>query len=230
MQLKLSDISPGDIIEHESWGCNHGGVQERLTRRRGKVIQVTDKVITLQGKNYPEMILVNGLLSGRAKILKITMIGEDTMARYDWNTLWPQVQELQAKGKSVTDIATELGIERNVLISKIYREENKQTPSPPEPDQAANQDPEREERGSAIKSIPEVKTEVNEEEFGNIANDSFTVEDEEPIPYMAVNEQLSPLASVGNQILVEAWKKITAVIDDPIALPLIKELIRQGVA
>ena len=53
MQLKLSDISPGDIIEHESWGCNHGGVQERLTRRKGKVIQVTDNVITLQGKNYP---------------------------------------------------------------------------------------------------------------------------------------------------------------------------------
>lgn len=129
MQLKLSDISPGDIIEHESWGCNHGGLQERLTRRKGKVIQVTDKVITLQGKNYPETLLVNDLLSGRTKILKVKMRGEDTMA-IDWMRVWPQVQRLQAQGKSVTDIATELGIERKVLVSKIYREKNKQTPPP----------------------------------------------------------------------------------------------------
>ena len=92
MQLKLSDISPGDIIEHESWGCNHGGVQERLTRRKGKVIQVTDNVITLQGKNYPETLLVNDLLSGRAKILKVKMRGADTMTRDDYmRSVFPDV-------------------------------------------------------------------------------------------------------------------------------------------
>ena len=117
MQLKLSDISPGDIIEHESWGCNHGGVQERLTRRKGKVIQVTVNVITLQGKNYPETLLVNDLLSGRAKILKVKMRGADTMTRYDWNTLWPQVQELQAEVKTIVAIADEMNINLYALIS-----------------------------------------------------------------------------------------------------------------
>jgi len=195
MQLKLSDISPGDIIEHESWGCNHGGVQERLTRRKGKVIQVTDKVITLQGKNYPETLLVNDLLSGRAKILKVR--GEDTMARYDWDTLWPQVQELQAKGKSVTDIAIELGIDRKILTSKIYREKNKQTPTP-EPDELGGTDPERGNVESATEIIPELeylKQTGKEEEYGcpfdepaynpNPPEDNgFTAADEEPIPYI----------------------------------------------
>jgi hypothetical protein len=197
MQLKLSDISPGDEIEHESWGCNHGGVQERLTRRKGKVIQVTDKVITLQGKNYPETLLVNDLLSGRAKILKVR--GEDTMARYDWDTLWPQVQELQAKGKSVTDIATELGIERNILRSKIYREKNKQTPTP-EPEEPGGTDPIQENVESATEIIPELeylKQTGKEEEYGcpfdepaynpNPPEDNdFTAEDDEPIPYTPV--------------------------------------------
>ena len=133
MQLKLSDISPGDIIEHESWGCNHGGMQERLTRRKGKVIQVTDKVITLQGKNYPETLLVNDLLSGRAKILKVKMRGEEDMVKYDWDTLWPQVQELQAQGKPLVTIADEININIHALKSKLYRErqEEKQT-LPPE--------------------------------------------------------------------------------------------------
>jgi len=197
MQLKLSDISPGDIIEHESWGCNHGGMQERLTRRKGKVIQVTDKVITLQGKNYPETLLVNDLLSGRAKILKVR--GEDTMARYDWDTLWPQVQELQAKGKSVTDIAIELGIDRKILTSKIYREKNKQTPTP-EPDELGGTDPERGNVESATEIIPELeylKQTGKEEEYGcpfdepafnpNPPEDNdFTAEDDEPIPYTPV--------------------------------------------
>ena len=197
MQLKLSDISPGDIIEHESWGCNHGGVQERLTRRKGKVIQVTDKVITLQGKNYPETLLVNDLLSGRAKILKVR--GEDTMARYNWNELWPKVLELQAQGKSVTDIAAELEIDRKVLTSKIYREENKQTPTP-EPEKVGRQDPVQENVESATEIIPELeylKQTGKEEEYGcpfdepaynpNPPEDNdFTAEDDEPIPYTPV--------------------------------------------
>ncbi len=200
MQLKLSDISPGDIIEHESWGCNHGGVQERLTRRKGKVIQVTDKVITLQGKNYPETLLVNDLISGQAKILKLTIKGGDTMARYDWDTLWPQVQELQAKGKSVTDIATELGIERKVLTSKIYREKNKQTPTPA-PDELGGTDPEQGESGSAGDSVLDNNEQRQTEDdkaivahmryafselFGAPDDGGFTAADEEPIPYTPV--------------------------------------------
>jgi len=192
MQLKLSDISPGDIIEHESWGCNHGGVQERLTRRKGKVIQVTDKVITLQGKNYPETLLVNDLLSGRAKILKVKMRGEEDMVKYDWDTLWPQVQELQAQGKPLVTIADEININIHALKSKLWRErqkEEKQT-LPPEPDQAANQEPEQEEKEPAEDIIPKTEMGCPFDEPAYNPNppedNDFTAEDDEPIPYTPV--------------------------------------------
>ena len=204
IQLKLSDISPGDIIEHESWGCNHGGMRERLTRRKGKVIQVTDKVITLQGKNYPETLLVNDLLSGRAKILKVR--GEDTMARYYWKALWPQVQELQAAGNSIREIAEELDIDLSVLRAKIYREKRiaaeKQTPTP-ESAAAANQEPVQESQEPAGDSVaqgapfdeaafnpdkPEITVkDVLQYELAQ-REQGFGPEDEEPIPYQVVGK------------------------------------------
>ena len=127
--------------------------------------------------------------------------GEDTMARYNWNELWPKVLELQAKGKSVTDIATELGIERKVLTSKIYREKNKQTPTP-EPDELGGTDPEREEpRESAGDSVLDNNEQRQTEDdkaivahmryafselFGAPDDGGFTAADEEPIPYQLV--------------------------------------------
>lgn len=193
MQLKLSDISPGDIIEHESWGCNHGGLQERLTRRKGKVIQVTDNVITLQGKNYPETLLVNDLLSGRAKILKVKMRGEEDMVKYDWDTLWPQVQELQAEGKTIVAIAEEMNINLYALKSKLYRErqEEKQTP-PPKPEQAANQEPEREKVESATQSVAQEEPEITVKDVLMCETaqreQGFGPEDDEPIPYQVAED------------------------------------------
>ena len=125
--------------------------------------------------------------------------GEDTMARYNWNELWPKVLELQAQGKSVTDIATELGIDRKVLTSKIYREENKQTPTPA-PDELGGTDPVQGNVESATEIIPELeylKQTGKEEEYGcpfdepafnpNPPEDNdFTAEDDEPIPYTPV--------------------------------------------
>ena len=123
------------------------------------------------------------------------------MARYDWDTLWPKVLELQAQGKSVIDIATELGIDRKVLTSKIYREKNKQT-QPPESDELGGTDPEREEpRESATEIIPELeylKQTGKEEEYGcpfdepaynpyPPEDNDFTAEDDEPIPYMVTD-------------------------------------------
>ena len=122
------------------------------------------------------------------------------MAKYDWDKLWPQVQELQAKGKSVTDIATELGIERKVLTPKIYREENKQTPTPA-PDELGGTDPIQENVESATEIISELeylKQTGKEEEYGcpfdepaynpNPPEDNdFTAEDDEPVPYMVTD-------------------------------------------
>lgn len=184
IQLKLSDISPGDIIEHESWGCNHGGMRERLTRRKGKVIQVTDKVITLQGKNYPETLLVNDLLSGRAKILKVR--GEDTMARYYWKALWPQAQELLAQGLSTAKVAEKLGIDTPALRCKIDRERRKakqQTPSPA-PAEAANQEPVQE---AVEPAEPSITPEETKEVTLPPKNDGFGPGDDEPIPYVPVD-------------------------------------------
>ena len=121
---------------------------------------------------------------------------EEKMARYYWKALWPQVQELQAKGKSVTNIATELGIDRKVLVSKIYRENKKQTPTP-EPEKVGRQYPVQENVESATEIIPELeylKQTGKEEEYGcpfdepaynpNPPEDNdFTAEDDEPIPY-----------------------------------------------
>lgn len=83
---------------------------------------------------------------------------DDEMARYNWAELWPQVQELQAAGNSIREIAEELDIELSVLRAKIYREKRiaaeKQTPEP-EPAEAVNQEPERESQGPAENSISE---------------------------------------------------------------------------
>lgn len=58
------------------------------------------------------------------------------------------------------------------------------------------------------------------------------IEDEDSNPYSVepVSRELSPLVSAGNEIMVRAWEKITAVTDDPVALSLLKELLKQGVA
>lgn len=112
----------------------------------------------------------------------------------DWKRVRPQVQRLQAQGKSVTDIATELGIDRKVLTSKIYREENKQT-QPPESDELGGTDPIQEEKEPAENSVPKLVplgaelpweddtiTQYNEQ----IKQGGFTAANEEPIPYTLV--------------------------------------------
>ena len=111
----------------------------------------------------------------------------------DWKRVRPQVQRLQAQGKSVTDIATELGIDRKVLTSKIYREENKQT-QPPESDELGGTDPIQEEKEPAENSVPKLVplgaelpweddtiTQYNEQ----IKQGGFTAADEEEPPYAA---------------------------------------------
>lgn len=126
--------------------------------------------------------------------------GEKSMAKYNWDKLWPQVQALQAQGKSVTDIATELGIERQVLTSKIYRKKNKQTPTPA-PDELGGTDPEREEREPAGDSVLDNNEQRQTEDdkaivahmryafselFGVPDDGDFTAADEEPMPYTPV--------------------------------------------
>ena len=122
---------------------------------------------------------------------------EEKMARYHWKALWPQAQELLAQGLSTAKVAEKLGIDAPALRCKIDRERRKaekQTPTP-EPAQAANQEPERESQEPATEIIPQKDTVYTVERIESQGKEtavtpnthnpekSFTLEDEEPIPY-----------------------------------------------
>ena len=120
---------------------------------------------------------------------------EKIMARYHWKALWPQVQELQAAGNSIREIAEELDIDLSVLRAKIYREKRiaaeRQTPEP-EPAQAANQEPERESQKPAEPSVSQPENEVKET-YEDLAKQEreqqgFGPEDDEPIPYQVAED------------------------------------------
>lgn len=52
--------------------------------------------------------------------------GEEIMQKMqkiiDWETVWPQVEELRSQGKNLKRISEELGISYRTLYSKVYRE------------------------------------------------------------------------------------------------------------
>ena len=119
------------------------------------------------------------------------------MAKYDWDTLWPQVQELQAEGKTIVAIAEEMNINLYALKSKLWRERQKeeQQTQPPESDELGGTDPIQEEKEPAENSVPKLVplgaelpweddtiTQYNEQ----IKQGGFTAADEEPIPYTPV--------------------------------------------
>lgn len=74
----------------------------------------------------------------------------------DWTVLMPKMLELKAEGKSDLEISKQLDIAVSTVKRKFKEAstEEKQT-QPPEPDQAANQEPERETAEPAEDSIPE---------------------------------------------------------------------------
>jgi hypothetical protein len=71
----LGDIKPGDEIEYMAKVNQHGKKISHMETRRGKVIQKTGRFITIQGQRYPETILVNDLITGKAKLLKLIKEG-----------------------------------------------------------------------------------------------------------------------------------------------------------
>jgi len=126
------------------------------------------------------------------------------MARYHWKALWPQVQELQAAGNSIREIAEELDIDLSVLRAKIYREKRiaaeRQTPEP-EPAAAANQEPEREEVESATQSVAQEEPEITVKDVlmceAAQREQGFGPEDDEPIPYQVVGKYESLGKAIG---------------------------------
>ena len=151
--MKLSDIKPGMIIEYRGRAYGHRNLIGKQETRRGTVTQVTPNLIAVQGQRYPDTILVNDLLSGQVKIISLKGEGE-MVKKLDWETLGPQIDELRAQGKTIKAIAEELGIGETTTQS--YLANQKQTPTL-EPEQAANQEPDEGEGESATEIIPDTK-------------------------------------------------------------------------
>jgi len=131
--------------------------------------------------------------------------GEDgVLKRDDREEILAKAKALKRKNPdlSLNQIAREIDVPVGTLANWLRREEQ-QTPEPG-PAQAANQKPDTGSTEPAKKNIPQTAR-LHERE-------------------------ISPITNMGNQILVEAWEKVTMIIADPVALSLLKELIRQGVA
>jgi hypothetical protein len=166
MLIDLLEIRPGAEIEYESEIGTHGTHSGHNKTRKGRVIQITDKVISVKGKLYPDSILINDLVSGQAKIIRLR--GEDfEMAAklVNWDEMWPLVMAGINAGMSSREIAEQLGIDNKILLSKLDREKKKgfivprkteQTP-PPDPGQVGSQGPNQESTGPAVDSIPETE-------------------------------------------------------------------------
>lgn len=176
--------------------------------------------------------------------------GEDSMAKYDWVTLWPQVQELQAAGKNAKEIAVELEIDLSVLNAKIYREKKakdvkksgmtinpefeaavqeaektalKQTPDP-EPEKVGRQDPVQEAQEPAADSVPNAVPAVNMPlgcELPKYTEEDFGPADDEPIPYVVV--PTFDLAPVKIQLIATALAEYR---DERMPADITLELVR----
>ena len=68
---KLSAIKPGDEIVYQAIIQTGSGKKSKKKFYKGKVIQITDRLIVVKGEQYPEAILINDLVTGQAKILKV---------------------------------------------------------------------------------------------------------------------------------------------------------------
>ena len=178
--------------------------------------------------------------------------GEGEMVKkLDWETLGPQIDELRAQGKTIKAIAEELGI--GETTTQRYLANKKQTPAP-EPVQAANQEPDEGEGEPATDSIPysverienigrdippvnmpigcslplEDNTEAEQEEMAKCD----TIQDEEAGEYVSLDIEWPPQDKVEKAIIeasVNATFAVRRVLNDPVALALMKQVLESGV-
>lgn len=122
-------INVGDVIEYIARVPVHGNLTDQVQTRRGRVIQITDRFITIQGDRYPETILVNDIRSGKAKFLRlVTSDGEvyelKRITRYshiDWVTIAEQAQSLvNDKEISLYKAATLISKDIKVPAGTVY--------------------------------------------------------------------------------------------------------------
>ena len=175
--------------------------------------------------------------------------GEGEMVKkLDWETLGPQIDELRAQGKTIKAIAEELGI--GETTTQRYLANKKQTPTP-EPVQAANQEPVQEEKEPATEIIPdktayyaepvnmpigcslplENTTEAEQEEMAKCD----TIQDEGAGEYISADIAKDfawpPNDAVEKALLeatINAHFAVRRVLNDPVALALMKQVLESG--
>ncbi len=249
--MKLSDIKPGMEIKYRGRVYGHGNLMGKDKTKTGIIKQVTPNLIAVEGERYPDTILVNDLLSGQVQITNLK--GEGEMAKkLDWETLGPQIDELRAQSKTIKAIAEELGISETTTHSYLVKQgtNKKQTPTL-EPEQAANQEPERESQEPAEdiipysverlenigKDIPPIKmpigcslpiddsTEPQDEEMA----ESDTIQEEEAGEYYPDWPPKDPIERALLKITMKARFAVRRVVNDPVALALMKQVLESGV-
>lgn len=222
--MKLSDIKPGMTIEYRGRAYGHRNLIGKQETRTGTVTQVTPNLIAVQGQRYPDTILVNDLLSGQVKIISLkeeehmsNPVGKPKREPPAKEKLQQAFEKHEGKIKPIaTEFKTGWAQARNWLIEAgiidsdyVYQ---KQTPTL-EPEQAANQEPERETAEPAEDIIP--KTEMgcpfDEEAFNpdipEVVEDAFPasaftiVDEEEPFPYTVTEEKAFNLDTFKMRVL-----------------------------
>lgn len=118
--------------------------------------------------------------------------------RKDKEKIMAKARPMLAAGKSIKQTSKELGVPTTTLFQWLKKEKEQQT-QPPESDQAANQEPEREEKEPAAESVPDNNKQKQTKDdkalvnymryaFSELFGDGFTAADEEPIPYTVVEK------------------------------------------
>lgn len=175
--------------------------RKQITIKTGTVKQVTNTFILVVGEKYRDTVLINDLISGQ---IAISIKERGNLMSIDWNNLWPKAKELLDEGLSDGEVAMKLGIQKRHLQSKKYRERYAK-------DVNREQEP--------------ISEEVNDEDkFSNEYDLPIEREPSEP------SEDERVLDRAQTFILARAQINVNKVINDPVALALLKELIRQGVA
>jgi hypothetical protein len=221
--MQLDAIKPGMEIEYYHLVSMHKNKGSRHKVRIGTVKQVTPRMIAVQGKKYPDTILVNDLLSGQAAIVKIKQEGEVIMSkpkreaptREELRVLWiknkAKIEPIRKELGVTWADAKKLLVEAGIIDSLSRPIQEEQTPTPA-PETVGSQEPVNEgSTESAIESIPENIPEV-------ITN---------PVTQPKCSPQYLAVLIAMTEITAGARSDVQRVLENPVALALIKELIEQ---
>ena len=226
--MLLSDLQSGMGIEYRGLSYIHGHLTPKNKTKKGVIKQVTPNLIAIEGDSYRDTILVNDLLSGQVQII-ITEGDGELSAKKEVPTKEKLISLYVKHEGRIDPIRRELRVGSWALVKRWLVEAGiidslgrplEQTPTP-EPDQAANQEPERAEAEPAENIITEKGCPFDEEAYNpNPPEDNdFTAEDDEPIPYTVTEEKFFNLDSFKMRVL-EIFQEVAAQNEAPANISL----------